>query len=568
MRIALVVLALCASLFLACGGSQSELPPDTLNHDSASSFGGRWYGTGTTTVSGRAQQSTGYIDVSVTGRNALAFSSFCDGSGPAAQVTSDTTFTIGSHSCTKTLSTCAMNWQFTGGAGTLIGGTFAFSLSGTVSGCELSATSVNLSFSGVRSQATPTSGTTDHGPPSATVVSQNVEAQPGVPVVLDASGSSDPDSRTLTFSWTVTQKPTDGDATLSNPTTAQASFKATVQGSYAAQVTVTASDGQSATAIVNVKVSLPGQAITALSHEVLRADYSRGLDRVVMIDDVSPALYVYDPTSGAESKVVLPLSPQCLSVSPDGLYAVVGHNAWISYIDLAGATLVKTIPVTMNVGECVLAGNGWAYLLPGSYYSVPLHSVQLATGLESSASYSFYSGTRARLHPGGGRMYIDSSGYLERWDVSSGAAVHSWNAPYSNYSIGSNLWISDDGSRIFTSTGTAFRTDATQAADMIYGGALAGMSLVKHMDSCSTEIAAIPDVSWSTPNADTAVELLTPDYLAYKDRITLPNWAVGASSYPTHGRCVFYSADSSKKYVIVQADAASGLTNDTAVLTY
>jgi hypothetical protein len=94
---------------------------------------------------------------------------------------------------------------------------------------------------------------------------------------------------------------------------------------------------------------------------------------------------------------------------------------------------------------------------------------------------------------------------------------------------------------------------------------------VKHLDACPAEIAAIPaTVTYdpTTSGADTVVELFNTVYLGHTDRITLPYWAVGGGSFPAHAQFVFYSADCSKRYVIVQADPTSRLLLDTAVLTY
>ena len=67
-----------------------------------------------------------------------------------------------------------------------------------------------------------------------------------------------------------------------------------------------------------------------------------------------------------------------------------------------------------------------------------------------------------------------------------------------------------------------------------------------------------------TGTEDTAVELFDPTYLGHLDRISLPSWFEGATAYATHGRYVFYSADGAKKYVLVQADGASGLRSTSA----
>ncbi len=95
-------------------------------------------------------------------------------------------------------------------------------------------------------------GATDHGAPTAVLASHSADATLGVPVILDASGSLDPDGRALTFSWTVTSAPSGGEPVLDGADTAMPSFTATTEGAYVLTVRVTASDGQSAEAALSL----------------------------------------------------------------------------------------------------------------------------------------------------------------------------------------------------------------------------------------------------------------------------------------------------------------------------
>jgi chitinase len=412
--------------------------------------------------------------------------------------------------------------------------------------------------------------TAENGVPVANAGADAV-ALLGSVVRLQGQGS-DANGDTLTFSWTITQKPTGSGSTLSGGDTPTPSFTPDLQGNYTLSLVV--HDGRAASAADTVVVQAQPPTVTLLNHRVIDAEYSKALDRVVMVTDNPNALYLYDPMSRTETSVALPAAPTSVSVGPDGLFAAVGHDANVSYVDLSTPRLVRTWPVTTHVFDIVLAANGFAYAFPSSDQWVSIHCLNLATGAETmSGGWSVRAGTRARLHPGGTSIYGANNGLspddIEKYGISNGTAQVLYDSPYhGDYSMCGNLWFSEDGARIFTACGNTFRSSEVRSEDMRYAGALSGAGYIRHLTH-STRADRIALVQGSTdPVVASKVRLYTPDFLAFDRSIQLPPYVRNSTSYPSHGRFVFYNSTGDRMIVVVQIDASSGLLNDYGVVTF
>lgn len=431
---------------------------------------------------------------------------------------------------------------------------------------------VRLTVSNASGQATSTATVTAINPPPVASPGANRAAYVGDAVALDAH-ASDPDGEPLTIAWTLVNRPAGSAAALSSTTTATTTFVPDVAGLYLVSLVVS---DPGATLPEQVVAITAYPAMAPLAHRVLDAEYSRALDAIVMIDEAPNALYVYDPVAKTEKKVLLPLAGTSVSVSPNGLFAAVGHNAYVSYVDLAAGSLVKSLPVTADVGDVVLAGNGYLYVFPRVDQWVTLHSVLVASGAESTAS-TIRAGTRARLHPGGVAIYGANNGLspsdIEKYSIAGGTASLLYDSPYhGDYAMCGNLWFSEDGARIFTACGNVFRATSTQATDMTYAGALEATTSVRHLadSTAAGEVLAVPGVSYygGTGHEDESILVFAADFLTRKPSVAVSPFITPAGSFAGHGRFVFWSADASRRYALVQADATSAMLKDFAVLAF
>jgi hypothetical protein len=225
--------------------------------------------------------------------------------------------------------------------------------------------------------------------------------------------------------------------------------------------------------------------------------------------------------------------------------------------------------VSANLVDVVLADNGYVYGFPLVDQWVRIHSVHIATNTETLGSGNYVrAGTLAKLHPSGTKMYGANNGLspsdIERYSITGGTAAVVGNSPYhGDYAMCGNLWLQEDGARIYTRCGNVFRASDT-AQDMTYAGSLALTptgaygSWIRWLSHSleRAEIAVLDEPSGC--NSQTGqrctshLALYDANYYALAARYELAPVAVEAAgqSYPQHGRFIFHSSDGATRYLI------------------
>lgn len=319
-----------------------------------------------------------------------------------------------------------------------------------------------------------------------------------------------------------------------------------------------------------------GQTIDLLDFSVLDAEYSYSLDQIVMVSEYpGRQLHIYDPVRQHDRIVELPLETLCVSIAPDGYHAAVGHDGYASYVDLNSATINRIYEITAVVSDLVLAGNGYMYAFPGEDQWVDIHSIELATGVETLCSWCTYAGTHAKLHPSGTWIYgADnhiSPSDIEKYDISTGILEALYDSPYhGDYPMCGNLWLSKDGLRIFTSCSYVFRSSDIPEDDMTYNGSLGELSRVQSLEHAgiANKVFAIPGNTYDENDNDTEIQSYDYTHLTFDQRWSLPQIDEGENHYPVHGKFIFAAADSTLLHVVIQVDETSGLLNDYGIVTY
>lgn len=165
---------------------------------------------------------------------------------------------------------------------------------------------------------------------------------------------------------------------------------------------------------------------------------------------------------------------------------------------------------------------------------------------------------------------------IHKFDIVDRTAAYLYDSRYhGDYDMCGNLWMTDDGLRIFTRCGNVFGSSDLQKEDIVHSGRLEGTTWVDrihHLDhsSIASKVVAIPEVDFygDNPDADTVIRIHDDESLAVERSIQLAPFLSAGALHPAHGRFVFISADGTRAFVVVQADEASGLLNDYAIVTY
>jgi hypothetical protein len=417
-------------------------------------------------------------------------------------------------------------------------------------------------------------------PPVGRLAKSTLAAQVGETLDLDASSSSDPDGDTFQFSWALLGAPAGSTATIASATSAVAHLTFDVEGVYTVQVTVTDSVASGhATATVTAY-----RPVHLLGFSPIDAEYSTTLDRIVMVSSTPAALHVYDAAGAADTSVTLPLAPTCVGVSPDGKFAAVGHSAYVSLVDLQAGTVLKTLPISADAADVILTDPmtvtthvaRFAYVYPLHDQWSNIHVVDLTTGAETLASNSVYAGGRFKRQPASNHVFLVELGLspqqLYRYDIqtSTGAFNYGGESPYwGDYGMGSNFWISGDGSQILFSSGNRFRT-----SDMTYAGT-ANMAIRSAFAPASPSAAAgtwivQPATSAYPPDttSDLGFRILDAQFLTVNESVDYPKYTRAGVGYPVHGQYVFFDAAGTRRIAVVQVDASASLMNDFGVVVY
>jgi hypothetical protein len=260
------------------------------------------------------------------------------------------------------------------------------------------------------------------------------------------------------------------------------------------------------------------------------------------------------------------MPPLAVSVGPDGLHAAVGHDGWISYVDLKAASVTTVFQIVSDVNTILLAGNGYIYDFPQRAWS-DIYSLQIASGTVTGTS-AIYDGRIPRLEPNGNYFYLGDASWFSKWDITKGVASILEDL---GQSVCGNYWLYQDGSQLINTCGKIYATSDVPSLDYKYTGSFANASPPTWAANSSIlqTTAVIPEATSNgyntTPQTDTQIQFYGEAYFGYAGSPSLPQFNVAGAEYAAHGVFSFWNSPATSLFAIVAADPTAKLASGNAV---
>jgi hypothetical protein len=318
-----------------------------------------------------------------------------------------------------------------------------------------------------------------------------------------------------------------------------------------------------------------------LPNDVVDAEYAKATDLLVFVAE-NATLNIFHPDTQEISAVALSYTPTCVSISPDGTKAVVGHDSHVTYVDLLLETVLTVNDVPCDALDIVLTNDGWTYVFPRRDQWTTIKCLNVTTPnaiVTAHTGFTIYAGVKAKLHPSGKFVYGAQNNLspadIEKYNIQNGTAQYLYDSPYhGDYSMGGDLWFEESGERLFTRAGTVFKTSETQSQDILYNGTITlednyySIAWLDQLELKKELYLVIKGNSWYEESNPPYVYVYNSDNLIYKTKRRLEDYFVvngeNTEYFDASPFFVFAHSNGTQLYVITKA-VGSGLLHEWAI---
>jgi len=206
--------------------------------------------------------------------------------------------------------------------------------------------------------------------------------------------------------------------------------------------------------------------IRAVDGDVIDAVFNKSTNTLYYVTTSPNMLVAYDiSTKTVLNEIALSKAPTCLAISEDWATAAVGHNGYISAINLSNNTLKATYTLDYSVNDISWGENDWfCYTQKGGSFS-SLHWINTADGIlyNDPDAYSLDGSSIVKKVPNQAYLIATRNGTSPSGFFSYDIALKSKKS-YSHMDL-TNFWFSENGDYIFANNLNVYRTTSSTGSN-------------------------------------------------------------------------------------------------------
>jgi len=235
-------------------------------------------------------------------------------------------------------------------------------------------------------------------------------------------------------------------------------------GQNSATVILRTNDSNQPSYNINVIANAPGNTenIRAVDGNITDAVFNKNTNTLYYVTSSPNKFVVYDITGRKVlNEISLSKAPTSFAISEDWGKAAVGHNGYVSAIDLSTNTVTATYTLNYSVNDIAWAENDWfCFTQVGANFTC-LHWINMADGTiyDDPDAYSLDGNSIIKKVPNqpyliATRNSTSPSGFFA-YDIATKS-----KKSYSHMDL-TNFWFSEDGDYIFAMNSNIYRTTSS-----------------------------------------------------------------------------------------------------------
>jgi hypothetical protein len=276
---------------------------------------------------------------------------------------------------------------------------------------------------------------------------------------------------------------------------------------------------------------------------VLDAEFSDTTHKLIMVSSNPPQVHLFDVGLGQDLALPLAHEPTAVSISQDGLTAVIAQDSHITMIDLTDRRITHEQDTTAVPHDIVLANNGWVYIATENR----IHAVSITENREFvSTPLSTENKERViRLSADGRFLYSTTSGTapapLEKFDITQ-TVPHLVENVNGNSDSRGTLWLYPTISQAVTSRGQIYRLAENEAEDRVFLGSV--FSGDDPFIRAMSQVNQMQNVLLITTNNTSEIGVMSVPGWIQADVLPLPQVRLGREVVNGNGRYIFVNPHS------------------------